>query len=87
MSRISIKDIPQDYRIGKEELRRIKGGGSLSYTTLNMDNVSVSSYSPSGSSSGDPLPMEEVSFNYNNINWSYESSTGGSTEDWNTSGE
>lgn len=84
MSRISIKDIPRDYRIGREELRRIRGGGSLSYMTLHLGNVTVSGYSPSTGSTGDPLPAEELSFDYDNVNWTYDSSSSGSSSDWNT---
>lgn len=32
-----------------------------------MENIMVSSCSPSGSGSGDPVPMEEISFNYGKV--------------------
>jgi len=47
-------------------------GDKQEYMKYDMDNVLVTSVRPGGSSKGgEPLPLEEVSFNYDKITWEY----------------
>ena len=41
------------------------------YLTYKLKNVIVTSYSFSGDASGDPLPSEEVSLGFSEIEWNY----------------
>ena len=44
----------------------------VTFMVYDFKDCIVASYSPAGSSAGeDPIPMEEVSFRYGQINWSY----------------
>lgn len=55
----------------KVELCRATGD-KLKYMEYNMTDVIVSAYRPGGSSQGgEALPLEEVSFNYGKIEWTY----------------
>jgi type VI protein secretion system component Hcp len=47
------------------------GEGGLDYLHITMENVTVTSYSPSGPSGGDPRPLEEVTFHYEKLTWEY----------------
>jgi type VI secretion system secreted protein Hcp len=70
LSRMSIRGmrIPQV----KIEQRWIMPDKTV-YMVIVMQNVLVSSYQPSGSS-GEPAPLEEVSFKYTSIEWEYTTS-------------
>ncbi len=46
------------------------GGDKMRYMEIKMEDVMVSSVSPSGSSGGD-FPGESVSFNFGRIKWTY----------------
>jgi type VI secretion system secreted protein Hcp len=47
-------------------------GDKAKYMEYKMEDVIVSSVRPGGSSKGgDPLPLEEASFNYGKITWTY----------------
>ena len=89
MARIKINDLPQNRKISKEELKKIRGG--LSYQRYTLTNPIVTSYTGGSTSQGDPVPTEEVSFNYGTIAWTYtESGNSGSTSgdsesDWDIS--
>jgi type VI secretion system secreted protein Hcp len=68
----------------KVELCRA-GGDKLKYMEYTMSNVIVSSVRPGGSAQGEEhLPLEEVSFNYGKIEWTYTETalgkTGGNVE-------
>jgi type VI secretion system secreted protein Hcp len=41
------------------------------YLTYKLKNVIVSSYSFHGNSSGDPLPTEEITLGYTEVEWTY----------------
>ncbi len=48
------------------------GGDKLKYMEYKFTNCIVSSVRPGGSSGGaDTLPLEEVSFNYGKVEWTY----------------
>jgi type VI secretion system secreted protein Hcp len=48
------------------------GGDKLKYMEYKLSNVIVSSVRPGGSAQGgETLPLEEVSFNYGKIQWTY----------------
>jgi len=48
------------------------GGDKLKYMEVKMEEVIISSVRPGGSSKGgDAFPIEEVSFNYGKIKWTY----------------
>lgn len=48
------------------------GGDKLRYMEYVLSNVIVTSVQPGGDpQTGEPLPMEEVSFNYGEIHWKY----------------
>jgi len=69
MARIKINDLPRNQKINKEELKKIKGG--LTYLRYTLSNPLVSSYNVGGTSQGDTVPSEEVSFNFGKIGWTY----------------
>jgi len=47
-------------------------GDKAKYMEYKMDDVIISGVRPGGSSQGgEPLPLEEVSFNYGKITWTY----------------
>jgi type VI secretion system secreted protein Hcp len=53
------------------ELCRATGDKQLYYKVTMLDNI-ITSIRPGGSAKGgDSLPLEEVSFNYGEINWEY----------------
>ena len=48
------------------------GGDKVKYMEYKLSNCVISSYRPGGSSQGgEALPLEEVSFNYGKIEWTY----------------
>ena len=54
------------------------GGDKQCYMVYKMTSVIVSSARPGGSAQGgDSLPLEEVSFNYGKIEWTYTETAGG----------
>ena len=53
------------------ELINTRGGNRTPYMVYKLHNVLVSSYSVSGDTSGDPLPTEEITLNYESIEWTY----------------
>jgi len=46
-------------------------GKNEPYLTIKLSDVIISSYSFHGVSSGNPLPSEELSLNYSEIEWTY----------------
>ncbi len=55
----------------KVELCRA-GGDKVKYMEYKMSNCIISSFRPGGSAhGGETLPLEEVSFNYGKIEWTY----------------
>jgi type VI secretion system secreted protein Hcp len=58
--------------IGKVALELCRAGGDkLKYMEYKLSDVMISSYAPGGSSGGEDLPTESVSFNYGKIEWTY----------------
>lgn len=53
------------------ELINTRGGNRTPYMVYKLHNVLVSSYSVSGDTSDDPLPTEEITLNYESIEWTY----------------
>ncbi len=53
------------------ELINTRGGNKTPYMVYKLHNVLVTSYSVSGDTSGDPLPTEEITLNYESIEWTY----------------
>ena len=48
------------------------GGDKVKYYEVKLTNSIISSYRPGGSShGGETLPLEEISFNYGKIEWTY----------------
>jgi len=47
------------------------GGEKLPFMEYKMTNVIVAGVQPGGSSQGEGVPQEEVSFNYGKIEWTY----------------
>ncbi len=47
------------------------GGEKVPFMEYKMSDVVISSVSPGGSSQGEGVPLEEVSFNYGKIEWTY----------------
>ena len=47
------------------------GGHPVPFMEYKLSNIIISSFRPGGSSQGDGLPLEEVSFNYGKIAWTY----------------
>ena len=53
------------------ELINTGGGNRTPYMVYKLHNVLVSSYSVSGDTIGGPPPTEEISLNYESIEWTY----------------
>jgi len=53
------------------ELINTRGGNKTPYMVYKLHNVLVTSYSVSGDTSGNPLPTEEITLNYESIEWTY----------------
>jgi len=64
----------QGQRIKEVTLELFKtypGTGPNRFMKYVLSDVIVTSFSPSGTTSGETLPLEEVSFNYGKIEWTY----------------
>jgi type VI secretion system secreted protein Hcp len=49
------------------------GGDKLKYMEYKLGQVIISSYSPGGTThGGDEVPLEEISFNFGKIEWTYQ---------------
>lgn len=57
--------------IPEAELELTRGEEKAVYLKIKLTNVLVTSYSVNGSAAGNEVPMEEVSFNYEKVEWTY----------------
>lgn len=62
-----------------EVILELTTSGRNTFYTVKMTNVLISSYSTSGDTGGNAPVMEEMSLNFEKIEWTYTDSKGGST--------